>query len=92
MCSVGDHGDCPGTIEATAPDSTRPTRWAPKSKPGSFESGDGFDQCRALAEAQSEIISERRQDAHADVAIGARDERICGAGRFGGGALSAELA
>ena len=75
-CSVGDHDDCPGMMEATAPDSTSPTRWAPKSKAGSVERGDGFDQCRALAQAQGEIEAKRRQDAHADVAVGTRDERV----------------
>jgi hypothetical protein len=43
---------------------------------------DGFDQCRPLAQAQSEVISKRRQDAHADIAIGPRDERVF-AGPFG---------
>ena len=37
---------------------------------------DGFDQCRALAQAQGEIMSKRRQDAHADVAVGTGDERV----------------
>ena len=51
VCGVGDHDARPGMMEATAPESTNPTRWAPKSKAGSFERGDGFDQCRALAQA-----------------------------------------
>ena len=63
-------------MEATAPESTSPTRWVPKSNAGSFERRDGLDQCRAFAQSQGEIVTARRQDAHADVAIGTRDERV----------------
>ena len=52
----------------------------------------GFDQGRALAQSQSEIISKRRQDAHADVAVGTRDERVFGAGSVQGGRLRRVLA
>ena len=78
-------------MEATAPDSTNPTRWAPKSKAGSLSAGDGFDQCRALAQAQSEIVAKRRQDAHADVAVGTRDERVFAEPLGRRGRLSPEL-
>ena len=62
---------CPGMMEATAPDSTNPTRWVPKSKAGSSSAERGLDQRRALAQAQGEIVAKRRQDAHPDV--GSRD-------------------
>ena len=58
---------------------------------GVVQCRDRFDQCRAFAQAESEIISKRRQDTHADVAVGARDERVFaipfGCGGRGLGAL-----
>ena len=63
-------------MEATAPDSTNPTRWVAEVEGRVIESREGLDQCRAFAQSQSEIIPERRQDAHADVAIGTRDECV----------------
>ena len=79
---VGDHDVRPGIMEATAPDSTSPTRWVPKSKAGVVHRRDGFDQRRAFAQAQSEIVAKRREDTHANIAIGTRDERVFGAARF----------
>ena len=76
MCGVGDHDGRPGMIEATAPDSTSPTRWVAEVEGGVVQRRDSLDQCRAFAQSQGEIISKRRQDAHADVAVRARDERV----------------
>jgi hypothetical protein len=35
-----------------------------------------LDQCRALAQSQGELVAERRQDAHLDVAVGTGDEGV----------------
>ena len=76
MRSVGDHDDRPGMMEATAPDSTKSDQMGAEVEGGVIERGDGFDQCRALAQSQSEIEAKRRQDAHADIAVGTGDERV----------------
>ena len=75
---VGVHDEAPGMMEATAPDSTNPTRWVPKSNAGSFEPQRSLDQGRALAEPHGEIITERRQDAHPDVGVRTGDKRVLG--------------
>ena len=63
-------------IDATAPASTSPTRWVAGVEGGVVERRRGLDKRRALAQAQREVVAERRQDAHADVAVGTGDERV----------------